>query len=67
MEQRLFVMFLEHRMRAFQGAFHANPDYVTWYGWAELQQDLTEIRALDKEMRAAAHAEKKAAPKGKKS
>jgi hypothetical protein len=52
-EQRLFVMFLEHRMRAFQGAFHANPDYVTWYGWSELQRDLSEIRSLAEELRRA--------------
>jgi len=52
-EQRLFVMFLEHRMRAFQGAFHANPDYALWYGWSELRRDLTEIRALAAEMRRA--------------
>ncbi len=52
-EQKLFVMFLEHRMRAFQGAFHANPDYVTWYGWSELQRDLTEIRAAADDMRRA--------------
>jgi hypothetical protein len=50
-EQRLFVMFLEHRMRAFQGSFHANPDYVTWYGWSEMQRDLTEIRAMAEELR----------------
>jgi len=50
-EQRLFVMFLEHRMRAFQGAFHANPDYVTWYGWSELQRDLTEIRSMAEDLR----------------
>jgi cytochrome c553 len=31
-EQRLFVMFKGHRMRTFQGAFHANPDYAYWYG-----------------------------------
>jgi len=31
-EQKLFVMFLEHRMRTFQGTFHANPDYALWYG-----------------------------------
>jgi hydroxylamine dehydrogenase len=31
-EQKLFVMFLEHRMRTFQGAFHNNPDYSLWYG-----------------------------------
>jgi len=43
-EQTLYVMFLEHRMRAFQGAFHMNPDYVTWYGFAELKKDLVEIK-----------------------
>ncbi len=52
-EQKLFVMFLEHRMRTFQGAFHNNPDYALWYGWSEMQRDLTEIRALSHEMRAA--------------
>jgi len=50
-EQRLFVMFLEHRMRAFQGTFHANPDYALWYGWSEMQRDLTEIRAMAAELR----------------
>jgi len=52
-EQKLFVMFLEHRMRAFQGAFHANPDYVTWYGWSELRRDLTEIKQLAEDLRRA--------------
>ncbi len=50
-EQRLFVMFLKHRMRAFQGTFHANPDYALWYGWSEMQMDMTEIRALAEELR----------------
>ena len=36
-EQKLFVMFLEHRMRAFQDASHMNPDYALWYGWSELK------------------------------
>lgn len=58
-EQRLFVMFLKHRMRTFQGSFHANPDYALWYGWSELQQDLTEIKWLAEEMR-----ERKAARSG---
>jgi len=49
-EQKLFVMFLEHRMRAFQGTFHANPDYALWYGWSAMQMDLTEIRALAEEL-----------------
>lgn len=43
-EQELFVMFLEHRMRTFQGTFHASPDYALWYGWSEMQRSLTKIR-----------------------
>jgi hypothetical protein len=50
-EQKLFVMFLEHRMRAFQGTFHANPDYALWYGWSEMQRDLTEIKTIAAELR----------------
>lgn len=57
-EQRLFVMFLEHRMRAFQGTFHANPDYALWYGWSEMQRDLTEIKTIAQELRRS-HKEKK--------
>jgi hypothetical protein len=45
-EQRLFVMHLEHRMRAFQGVFHANPDYALWYGWSEMVRDLTAIKEM---------------------
>jgi len=51
-EQRLFEMHLKHRMRAFQGAFHANPDYALWYGWSEIIRDLSEIRHMAAEMRA---------------
>jgi len=51
-EQRLFEMFLKHRMRTFQGAFHNNPDYSLWYGWSEMQRDLTEIKTLAKELTA---------------
>ena len=50
-EQKLFVMFFEHRMRTFQGVFHANPDYALWYGWSEMQKDLTEIKQMATEMR----------------
>lgn len=49
-EQTLYVMFLEHRMRAFQGAFHMNPDYVTWYDLAEMKKDLTEIKQEARDM-----------------
>jgi len=51
-EQRLFEMHLKHRMRAFQGTFHANPDYALWYGWSEMVRDLSEIRTMAEELRA---------------
>jgi hypothetical protein len=50
-EQTLFVMFLEHRMRAFQGVFHANPDYANWYGWSEMRRDLVEIQHMAEQIR----------------
>ena len=36
---------------SFQGTFHANPDYALWYGWSEMQRDLTEIKALAADLR----------------
>jgi hypothetical protein len=51
-EQKLFIMMQEHRMRTFQGTFHANPDYAFWYGWSEMRRDLTEIEETAKAMRA---------------
>jgi len=61
-EQKLFVMFLEHRMRTFQGAFHNSPDYALWYGWSEMVRDLAEIReaAADLRLRAGKAGKKKA-------
>ncbi|NIP16451.1 MAG: cytochrome C, partial [Pseudomonadales bacterium] len=50
-ERRLYEMHFEHRMRAFQGAFHANPDYALWYGWSEMVRDLSEIREMAALMR----------------
>ena len=50
-EQKLWVMYLEHRMRTFQGSFHANPDYAFWYGWSRMQLDLTEINEMAEELR----------------
>ncbi len=50
-EQRLFEMHLKHRMRAFQGTFHSNPDYALWYGWSEMVRDLAEIKERAVELR----------------
>ena len=51
-EQKLYVMLMEHRMRTYQGAFHMNPDYMHWYGWAEMKKDLREIKEEAENMRA---------------
>jgi len=50
-EQKLFEMHLKHRMRAFQGTYHANPDYALWYGWSEMVRDLTEIKTMAEDLR----------------
>ena len=50
-EQKLFEMHLKHRMRAFQGTYHANPDYALWYGWSEMVRDLTEIKNHAEDLR----------------
>jgi len=50
-EQRLWIMFQEHRMRTFQGAFHANPDYTFWHGWSPMQADVIAIKEMAKEIR----------------
>jgi len=39
-------------MKAFQGGYHMNPDYSTWYGYAKMRKDLAEIREIAAEMRA---------------
>jgi hypothetical protein len=51
-EQDLYVMFLEYRMRTFQGAFHMNPDYMHWYGWAPMKETLQKIKDEAEKLRA---------------
>jgi len=50
-EQKLYLIFLEYRQRAFQGAFHISNDYSHWYGWAPLKETVVEILEKAKEMR----------------
>jgi len=68
-EQHLFVMFLEHRSRAFEGTFHASPDYALWYGWSEMQRDFTDIKFMAEELRrnSASKVKPTTAPAAKKS
>ncbi|MEA3279231.1 MAG: multiheme c-type cytochrome [Thermodesulfobacteriota bacterium] len=50
-EQVLFKMFMKHRMRTYQGIFHANPDYAYWYGWAAMTKSLDEVKKTAKDLR----------------
>lgn len=50
-EQDLYIMFLEYRMRTFQGAFHMNPDYMHWYGWAPMKETLQKIKDEARKLR----------------
>lgn len=50
-EQDLYLMFLEYRMRTFQGAFHLNPDYMHWYGWAPMKETLQKIKDEAKKLK----------------
>lgn len=50
-EQDLYLMFMEYRMRAFQGAFHMNPDYMHWYGWAPMKETLVRIKDEAKKLK----------------
>jgi len=50
-EQTLYRMFLFHRQKTYQGAMHVNPDYMHWYGWAEMKSDLVKIKERAEEMR----------------
>jgi hypothetical protein len=45
-EQRLWVMFLEHRNRTFQGMFHNSPDYTWWYGYSELYKHQRQVKGV---------------------
>lgn len=43
-EEKLFEMFLDHRPLVYMGAFHNNPEYPVWYGFASMKADLYEIK-----------------------
>lgn len=58
-EQDLYVMFMEYRMRAFEGAFHMNPDYMHWYGWAPMKETLQKMKDEAGKLRAERTAAKK--------
>ncbi len=52
-EQKLYMMFMDYRMKTYQAAFHIMPDYTTWYGLAEMKKTLVEMKHMAETMRAA--------------
>ncbi len=52
-EQELYLIMLEYRQRAFQGAFHVSNDYAHWYGWAPLNTAVNIILEEVEKMRKA--------------
>jgi hypothetical protein len=50
-EQELYLMYEEYRMRTYQGAFHENWDYMHWEGYAKMRKSLVKIRETAEKMR----------------
>jgi len=48
--EALYRMFRFHRQKAFQGAIHANPDYMHRYGWAPMKSSARRIERLAAEL-----------------
>ncbi len=58
-EELLYEMFMDYRMKTYQASFHLMPDYTTWYGLAKMKETLVEMKDLDKQLRMAhKHAKK---------
>lgn len=53
-EQELYLIMLEYRQRAFQGAFHGSNDYMHWYGWAPMKSAINNILEEAERLRAEA-------------
>lgn len=50
-EERLYKMFADHRMKTYLGAFHINPAYQHGYGWTEMMADLRDIETMANNLR----------------
>jgi len=53
-EELLYKMFMDFRMKTYQASFHLMPDYTTWYGLAEMKETLVEIKDIDNHLRTTA-------------
>lgn len=43
-EREYFDMFFFSNLKSYKGAFHMNPDYSWWYGYADVLGHLSRIR-----------------------
>ncbi|MBN2332922.1 MAG: cytochrome c3 family protein [Deltaproteobacteria bacterium] len=50
-EEKLYEMFMDFRMKTYQAAFHGMPDYTTWYGYAKMKETLVEMKEMAAQMR----------------
>ena len=50
-EQLLFQTYKYDHVSTFKGAYHINPDYSHWFGWARVNSDLDLIRGEEARLR----------------
>lgn len=54
LEERLYVMFLQHRTAAFAGAFHGSPEYAYTKGLDAMARELVQMRSESERLRSRA-------------
>lgn len=57
-EAEFFEMYKYALIHAWKGAYHMNPDYAHWYGWAQLNLQLEKIKGEERTLRRLAELEK---------
>ncbi len=50
-EAEFFETYKYALVHSWKGAYHMNPDYAHWYGWAQLNLDLEKIKSEDSTLR----------------
>lgn len=50
-EAEFFETYKYALIHSWKGAYHMNPDYTHWYGWAQLNLDLEKIKSEDSTLR----------------
>ena len=62
-EAQFFEMYKYALVHSWKGAYHMNPDYAHWYGWAQLNLDLDKIQSENRTLRRIAMLEEGAGAK----